>query len=60
MARRTPEQELENQMNKMADMGITITTRPAPGADHVSPVIQKITDAAKAAGIYEEDEVSRG
>ena len=49
MARRTPQQELEHQMQKMKDMGVTISVSPSPG-----PWAGTIAEAAKTAGIYEE------
>ncbi|WP_158252576.1 hypothetical protein [Cryobacterium sp. Y57] len=51
MARRTPQQELEHQMQKMKDMGVTISVSPAPGE-----WAKTIAEAAKTAGIYEEKE----
>ena len=55
MARRRPQQELEHQMQKMKDMGVTISYTPASGipADPNRP-FALIADAAQAAGIYEE------
>ena len=55
MARRTAQQELEHQMQKMKDMGVTISVSPAFGvpADPNRP-FALIADAAQAAGIYEE------
>lgn len=49
MARRTPQQELDYQMQKMKDMGVTISVSPAPG-----PWASTIAEAAKTAGIFEE------
>ncbi|WP_158251255.1 hypothetical protein [Cryobacterium sp. Y11] len=49
MARRTPQQELEYQMQKMKDMGVTISVSPAPGV-----WAKTIAEAADAAGILEE------
>ena len=49
MARRTRQQELEHQMQKMKDMGVTISVSQAPG-----PWATTIADAAKTAGIFEE------
>ncbi|WP_166785552.1 hypothetical protein [Cryobacterium cryoconiti] len=49
MARRTAEQELAHQMQKMKDMGVTISVSEAPG-----PWAKAIADAAKEADIYEE------
>jgi len=51
MARRTPRQELDHQMQKMKDMGVTISVSPAPG-----PWANAIAEAAKTAGILEEKE----
>jgi len=54
MARRSPQQELEYQMQKMKDMGVTISVSrgvyPRPEID----VTDTLAEAAKAAGIYEE------
>jgi predicted peroxiredoxin len=48
MARRTPEEELEHQMQKMKDAGVKIiVTQPGPWASAIAA-------AAKTAGIYEE------
>ena len=49
MAKRTAQQELEHQMQKMKDMGVTISVSPAPG-----PWAAAIAEAAKTAGIFEE------
>ena len=55
MARRTPQQELEHQMQKMKDMGVTISVSPAFGAPRPEfDVTATLTEAAQAAGIYEE------
>lgn len=55
MAKRTPQQEVEFQMQKLKDMGVTISTVPARNApDTPNRVVHIIADAAKAAGIYEE------
>jgi hypothetical protein len=56
MAKRTPEQEIAFQMQKMADTGVTISLTPASSrpdipTDHPFAII---ANAAKAAGIYEE------
>lgn len=58
MSRRTPEQEVAHQMQKMKELGITISGTPALArtdnsfpADHPFGII---TEAAKAAGIYYE------
>jgi hypothetical protein len=57
MARRTPEQEVAHQMQKLKDMSVTISVRPALGApaEPARPV-HIIAEAAKTAGIYEEKE----
>lgn len=57
MARRTPEQELAHQMQKMKDAGMTVSVTPAPGApnDDTRPS-SIIAEAAKAAGNYYERE----
>ena len=49
MAKRTAQQELEHQIQKMKDMGVTISTSENPG-----PWAAAIADAAKSAGIHEE------
>lgn len=57
MAKRTPEEEVAHQMQKMKDMGVTISTSPPPGVWPESQprrVADVIADAAKEAGIYEE------
>ena len=55
MAKRTAQQELEFQMQKMRDMGVTITALPASGVpSEPERVIHVIAEAAKAAGIYYE------
>lgn len=57
MPRRTAEQELAYQMQKMKDMGVTVSVQPthartAPiNSDHPMAIM---AEAAKAAGIYEE------
>lgn len=55
MARRTAQQQLEHQIQKMKDMGVTISYTPASGvpADPNRP-FAIIADAAKDAGIYHE------
>ena len=56
-ARRTAEQELAHQMEKLKAMGVTISTRRAPGVPDSAPrVVDVIADAAKAAGIYEQED----
>jgi len=57
MPKRTPQQELEYQMQKLKDMGVTISVSPSHAAPE-SPrrVVHIIEDAAKAAGIYESKE----
>ncbi|MCU1408486.1 MAG: hypothetical protein JWM23_566 [Microbacteriaceae bacterium] len=54
MARRTPAQELAHQMQKLKDMGVTISVRQAPTGAPESRPTGILADAAKAAGIYEE------
>ena len=56
MAHRTPAQELAHQMQKMKDMGVTISVSPAFGRTEHDPSnpTDIIAEAAKAAGIYEE------
>ncbi|WP_166790326.1 hypothetical protein [Cryobacterium sp. Hh11] len=55
MARRTPQQELEHQMQKMKNMGVTISVSPALGIPRPEfDVAATIAAAAKSAGIYEE------
>ena len=55
MARRTPQQELDYQMQKMKDMGVTIIYTPASGVPaDPNRSFALIADAAQAAGIYEE------
>ena len=57
MAKRTARQELEFQMQKMRDMGITVTALPAPGIpSEPERVVHIIAEAAKVAGIYYEKE----
>jgi hypothetical protein len=51
--RLTPEQRTAREMQKLKDMGITISTSPAPGVPtDGSRVVDIIGDAAKHAGIY--------
>lgn len=53
--RRTPAEEVAFQMEKMKAMGVTISTRRAPGVPDPTPrAVDIITDAARTAGIYEE------
>ena len=54
MAKRTPQQELAHQMQKMKDMGVTISVSRGFGESDVHDVTDTLADAAKAAGIYEE------
>lgn len=51
----TPQQIIEREMKKLSDMGVTISTRSAPGASfEPQRPTSVITHAAKKAGIYEE------
>jgi hypothetical protein len=55
MPRRTPEQELAHQMQKLKDMGVTISVRQSPiGEPELRPT-GILAEAARAAGIYEEE-----
>jgi len=49
--RRTPDEEVAFQMQKMKDMGVTINVQLAPNDRGGSPA-GIIADAAKEAGIY--------
>ena len=54
MARRTPQEDPEHQMQKMKDMGVTISVNRGFGESDVHAVTDTLADAANAAGIYEE------
>lgn len=55
MARKTAAQVLADEMQKMKDMGVTIsTTRSDHGGDG-KRVVDVLADAAREAGIYEEE-----
>ena len=61
MARRTAQQELEFQMQKMKDMGVTIRVNPARSRPDGLPdnhPFKIIADAATAAGINEDTKES--
>ncbi|MFL0711646.1 MAG: hypothetical protein ACJLS2_02385 [Microcella pacifica] len=55
MTKRTPVQEMAHQMQKLKDMGVTISVTQAPGvlSSHPRPW-QIIAQAAQEAGIYEQ------
>lgn len=56
MARRTAQQELDHQIQKLKDMGVTISVIPALAVPRPEfDVTATIAAAAKAAGIYEEE-----
>ena len=54
MARRTPQQELAHQMQKMKDMGVTISVKRGSDDSKDHAWTDAIAAGAKAAGIYEE------
>lgn len=54
MARRTPEQTLAHEMQKLKDMGVTIRVIPSAVPTEFTPLAHTLAEAATAAGINEE------
>ena len=54
MARRTAQQEIDHQMQKMKAMGVTISVKRGSDDSKDHAWTDAIADGAKAAGIYEE------
>lgn len=54
MTKRTPEQEIAHQRQKMKDLGVTVSIKFASGVQTTGArPFQVIAEAARAAGIYE-------
>ena len=56
MARKTAEQVLADEMQKLKDMGVTVSTSRGWSIDTGGQrVVDVLADAARTAGIYEEE-----